>query len=1384
MIKKILLFILHLNFSTAAWAQLSFDHITVANGLSQSTVLSIYKDSHGYMWFGTRYGLNKYNAQHIKTYDYQSNDPSSISCSDYIYTILEDKKHNLWIGTRNGLNRYLPESDSFERILNSPSHPAGLSDNTVFCSYQDSKGNIWFGTNNGLNMLSSSSSRKFTHFYTATKSHPGLAGAQVYAIHEDRQKNIWIGTNKGVTRMSKENGQYVFTSFSESAADPASLKGDFVKTIAEDQQGRLWIGTETGGLNLFQPVSSTFSHYFHSPLQKNSLSSNDIRKIIVDQSGRLWIATIDGLNVFDPENRQFQAYDHDPGNPKSLSDNSIKDIYIDNQAAVWIGTMFGGVNVMHPNVIPFVTFQSSKLRNSISSNIVSAIISDPKGNLWIGTEGKGLNYYDTAAHQFKAYQNNTADPSSIGTNFIKAIYKDKSNRIWVGLHQGGLDLFLPASNSFKHYRHNPEDHRSISSDIVSSILEDSWHRLWVGTSAGLDIFDPRMQQFRSFLTDSSRKFRLTSNWIRCIYEDSKQNLWVGTGTGLNLMETGSKSFKPFLANTATKKSLQGNYINCVKEDYSGRIWIGVFHGGLSLYQPGSRSFKTYTIKDGLPGDNILNIQPDDNDILWISTDNGLSKFNVKTGNFKNYTVRDGLPTNEFNYSSCFRDSNGKLYFGTYNGLLSFTPRQIRANAFAPPVVFTGLRLFNQPVRIKDQTELLAKDISFSKELTFTHDQNVFSLEFSALNYNKPDRNLYRYKMEGFEKNWNEVSIPSATYTNLPAGDYVFLVSGSNNDGLWNTHPKRLLIHILPPYWKTWWAYLLYLLCSGAVLFLVIRFFRRQARLERDLYYEQLDHARQHGLYQMKLDFFTKVSHEIRTPLTLILAPLEKLLNITVGDAPVNRQLKHVKQNADRLIRLISELLDFRKIETDHLVLKVSKQDIVQFSRRVFDSFAGWSEDKKISYHFSTAEDAVQLYFDPLQFEKVLFNLLSNAFKFTAEGGAIRLSIECSEKHIEICVSDNGIGIPEDEQVHVFDTFYQSSQSLVSPGWGLGLALAKNIVQLHKGTIKVKSTAAFGDNPGDTGFTVTMLKGNAHFSAKEMCTDDHHKAYSPAEMQGTAEKYSDQLQGIIDSDIEIPERPTVSPLQENYTVLLVEDNDEVRGFIKESLEGQYKIQEAVNGMEGWEIAVSTIPDLIISDVTMPVMDGLQLCSRIKGDERTSHIPVVLLTARADYIHQLGGLEKGADAYIVKPFSIQLLELSMRNLFLARESMRKKYGQQITLLPQNKIIQSADEKFLARLMHCIEQHIEDADFGVTALVNEIGMSQTVLYRKIKALTGLTIVEFIKSVRLNYAMQLLIQHQLGIAEIAYAAGFSDRKYFSKEFRKQFGKSPSEFLDDHMQL
>ncbi|MFT4204295.1 MAG: two-component regulator propeller domain-containing protein [Chitinophagaceae bacterium] len=1331
----------------------SFDHLYVDNGLSQSTVLSICQDARGFMWFGTRDGLNRYDSYHIKTYRSSPNNRWSISTDEYIYALFSDRKGNVWVGTRWGLNRYVPERDGFEKIFRS-SQKGSISDNHIYCITQDSRGRLWFGTESGLNMLPNSDSRYFVNFFAGKNS---IVGNQVYVVYEDKQQRIWIGTTKGLTCMKQSAGQWDFTQYRHDNHDSSSLSDNSIKAINQDRQGNIWIGTESGGLDKWHEGSSHFTHYKHSA-SKESIASNNIRKISVGEDGQLWIATIDGLDILNTTDGTIQHIKHEPDNPHSLSDNSIKDIYRSKDGIVWIGTMYAGVNRMDDGTPYFKVYHYSKYTNSISSDIISCMLADDSSRgVWIGTEGKGLNYWNRTTDKFTHYYYNPSNPNTINSNFIKAVMKDDAGNLWIGTYLGGIDKLNMKAGTVSHYK-STATASSLPSDNVLCLFRTPTGNIWAGTSKGLCVYDPSIANFRPAQKTLDGVAAYSNRTIRCIEQDGRLNRWLGTSSGVIRIDSNGKEHF-YLSEDMDGDHKIKCYVDCIFEDHLHNVYIGTHGSGIHRYDPRVDAFVPFRVKDGLPSKNIMAIQEDSAFNLWITTDHGLVCHNPFSGVARRYDNRDGLSTNEFNANSACMLQDGTLLLGSYNGLVTFRPNELKDNENVSPSYFTEMRVFNRTVGIGGTDGILRQDITMTKDLELQYNQNAFALDFAALNYGSASKNSYAYRLVGFEKEWNKTEKPSAVYMNLPYGKYSLEVKGSNNDGYWGP-VARLGITILPPWWKTWWAYLSYGVLFIAILYCVIRFFRQRARLERDLHYEHINALRKEEIYRMKLDFFTKISHEIRTPLTLILAPLDKMMHAESRASQDIRQLRRVKNSAERLLKLVGELLDFRKMGNDGLAPHFSNVHLKSFVEKVYESFVPLAEQKNVGFTLAVYIDDDSVFsFDPSLVEKALYNILSNAFKFTPEGGnvALRCFVD-NNQTILFEIEDDGIGIAASEQQKIFEDFYQgNSSSPKTKGWGIGLSFAANIMRSHQGNIAVESQKQTAATKGHTIFTVSLpcVDAQAHEATETIFHTSTENANKPDARE--------MLPAAHD--------------RHRATILLVEDNNDVREFLKESLCIQYNILEASNGKQGMERAFSEIPDIIISDVMMPEMDGLDLCRHTKTDTKTSHIPVILLTAKSELPHQIQGLETGADLYLSKPFSMQMLELSLRNIIARQEAMKLQYSQLITLVPQNKHITLPEENFLQELMREIEQRMENADFKVANLARAMGMSQTVLYKKIKSLTGMTITDLVKSTRLKRAGQLLQQQKMTVAEVAYTVGFTDPKYFGKEFKKQFGLSPSEY-------
>lgn len=1309
-----------------------FNHLTVENGLPGSSIIAITQDADGFMWYGTQNnGLSKYDGVNFTNYINISDKPGSLS-GNTVSALLRASDGRLWIGTSRGINIYNSKKDKFDKI---PSHT--LSDSTIYCIYEDSDKNIWIGTKKGLHLLVDKSRYTFKLISGPGVQYPN--GRSVRCIFEDKDKNLWAGTQNGLIKITDKQHPLRIKEYQHDE-NPGSITGNYVTSIVEDASHQIWIGTHDNGLNKYDKSLDTFQHY----LQKSKgVINNNIRKLVVDKGGNMWIGTQEGLSIMNSKSGQLISYIHHPQDGRSISNNSIHSIYQDANQNMWIGTYFGGVNVAYAYNTPFEVHQYSEPGLSISNNVVSSIIEDNDQNLWIGTEGGGLNYYNLKTGSYTAYKNDPDDSRTISSNLIKKVYKDSRQNIWIGTsYNKGLNMLDTKSKTFRRFTVSQRD--ASSYDEITAILEDSYGQIWIGGQSGLYVVEKKGDTYNQILQPAHYPL-LQGKDVHTLYEDPQKNLWIGTSAGLYMLNRRNNNilpaFKEVLLATAN--------VNCIVADQKGFIWIATRNLGLIQWNSNSNTLTRFTTNEGLSDNNIWGIVEDDQMNLWLSTENGISKFVRSAASFINYDTYDGLPGNKFNINAYCKDHNSRIFFGGYNGLVSFLPRNIETNRFISPLRFTALRLFNKVVMAGDETNLLKSTITTSQKISFGNSQNVFTIDFAILNYIKPRKNRYAYKLDDFDKQWNYTQNTSATYTNLPPGNYTFLLKAANNDGVWGNETASITIKVKPPIWGTWWAYTLYILLAAAVLFFVTRFIYLRALFKKE--YE---------LQQLKLNFFTNISHEIRTHLTLILAPVEKLSFINKDNSKATEMLKHIKTNATRLLELVVELMDFRKAETNNLPLHVTKENINLLLADIAGSFHETAAGRCIQFHVEN-NSVSELYFDKNQMNKVFFNLLSNAFKFTPDGGKIKLAIHDMADDVHIKVTDSGKGIALENIKKIFTRYYQVEDNATNDtGYGIGLALSKALTELHKGQLLVASTPATGNSEGRTCFTVILRKGTTHFSKQQLLPlkQTDHQWEPPAEIQ-------DEM--------------LLAETNKKPVVLTVEDNPEVRHFIKDALEEAYTILEAADGKAGLAIAFEQVPDIVVSDVMMPEMDGLRFCHLLKTDERTSHIPFILLTAKSGQEHQVKGLEYGADLYITKPFSLEMLELQVRNLLSARMAMQQKYSRQLFLEPQGIPINNKDEHFLKKLLDIVEAHIGDPELGVTMLTEKVAMSKPVLYKKLKALTNMSVHDFIISIRLKKAALLLEQRQLNVSEIAYEVGYSDRKYFSKEFKRLFGKSPTEFAD-----
>lgn len=1362
-----------------------FLHLDVTEGLSQGSVFAIVQDHQGFIWIGTRDGLNKYNARKFIVYRNNPKDTTSLG-DNFIQSIAEDSKKRLWVGTGNGLNLYNRTLDNFQRIplanvetANSSGEPA------VHFIMEDHFHQVWIGTNQGLYRVKEEGLR-ITAELVFNSIPVDIAGERrffknIRSIYEDSEHKLWFCTDDGVITASYVSDNSKKLRINRAYPTYTTLKNTLDQravAILEVNPHVFWIATKTNGIVVLNEKTGSISHHKHVETDPHSLPCNDIRSITKDRKGRLWIGTFNGLSLY--EHGQFKNFYANDDDQYSLSNNSIRPIYQDKRGSIWIGTYFSGVNVIDNDIPAFKNFAHQAHRNSLSYNVVSSFVEDDLGNLIIGTEGGGINYLDKRQFKFSHSKYEPSNVRGLSHNNVKSLCFDREGNLWAGTYEGGLNLKRKGTNYFEHIKHNPNDQRSLSNNSIYALAEDREGNLWIGTyGGGLNVkrSGDRALSFDKYSLDNKT---LSSNLVRSIFEDSKGNLWVGTQNGLNLKRRNSNHFTFFTYDREKPRSISGNDVISIHEDKLHRIWVGTYMNGLNLYHPEDDSFTRFDASVGLPGNNIFGILSDDHDNLWLSTNAGICCFNPSTGSVRNYNTIDGLIGNEFIYGSYHKLADGTLAFGSSAGFTLFDPDSISINYFEPPVVLTDLRLFNKKV-LPGKESVIKKDISLIDELTLNYKQYVFSIEFSVLNYVHADKNRYAYLLKGFDQDWNYVNTPLATYTNLDPGTYELMVKGTNNDGIWS-EITSLRIHILSPPWKTWWAYSLYLLSGSLLIYFVVRFFQGKNKLKHELLLEHLALEKQQEIHEAKLNFFTNISHEFRTPLSLIVGPIERLQQIEQLPTNAKSLLHNAYKNANRLLNLVNQLLDFRKQESGSLHLQVQRTKLVQFVKDIMNNFLFLGEKKNIQLTLeNNAANDFDVWIDGEQMEKVITNLLYNAFKFTDSNGLIKIQVQARSASLAypsgsyiVEIWDTGCGIPEEHIPHVFTQFYQSKsyEDQTYIGSGVGLALAQGLVKMHHGNLSVRSNLGRQSNDFNTVFQLELPLGNAHFKPTQLLdTKDR--------FEDTGLKMNESIQEPFTSD-RMKGEEAIDNANHQSVVLIVEDNVELRRFVVESLQNKFKVLEAGDGLEAWPIIESTQPDIVVTDVMMPKCDGINLLRRIKGEKSTNHIPVILLTARTADPYMIEAFKEGSDDYITKPFSFRLLAWKIANVLETRKRLKEKFVQEYLLQPHKAEVTETNT-FMKEVIAIVEENLSDDNFGVHTLASEVGVSRTVLYRKIRHLSGLNLVEFIKVVRLKKAAQFLEANSgLTISEIAYKVGFSDPKYFSKTFKAFYNMSPKRYVED----
>lgn len=1342
-------------------------HYSIRDGLSQGVVNSIVEDADNMIWIATEDGLNRFDGYNFKVFK-QERGESMVNSDDFIQSLYRDSNDTLWISSRSGLLKFDPSNDTFRRF----SYDGKSALNDVSFITEGAGKNLWIAWYaEGLASFNKGT-RNFTPYLASTSS---LSSSHTVVLHEDRLGFLWIGTQNGGLNVFKvSNGQ--LGERIEMLSDQEHLPSGNVRTIVEDKFTNVWIGTSKG-LTVYLRQQNKFYTFNDTSFE---VAGKGIFSLLVDSNDNLWIGTqgsglyqldLRQLNTRQPGDFIFTRHTHLADN--DISKKTIQCFYEDSNKNLWIGTFGDGLYMISHEKEKFAHVQTP-LYNQSAMSLVSyyGICYDQEGNLWLGTDGNGLFVKEQSG---KDKQHYTADgkKGSLEDNSIQAALCDSKGRLWFGTYSHGVYRYDKQRGTFVHYAFKGADPNRAGGYDIRALFEDSKHRLWIGTNrGGLCLLD---EQSQSYSTPVGLPELLSSGDVRSIVEDKSGHLWLGFyGDGVHRFDPEKGKLEHYFGDQDSRGQLHNRIVYSLALDRQNDLWIGTAGGGLYQYDPSKKTLQNYTEKDGLINNTIYAILIDNNNQCWVSTNTGVSRFQPGSGRFTNYQAIDGLQEGQFNPGSgLYNYIAGYMCFGGTQGLNIFHPEQMEDHLSKPVVMITGLQLFNRPVSLGDRVggkPILNKVISKTDEITLTHDQSVITLEFVGLDYSHTERTRYAYQMEALDEDWNYVGNQrTATYRYLKPGKYVFKVKASNENDRWSDDYASLTVVIKPPFWSTPWAYVLYFVSAALLGMLIYRVSRKQISLRKRLKIEKAQRKHDRRMAMDKLTFFTEISHEFRTPLTLIIGPLEELLSRESLNSPHVRKLRMVHRNAHKLLELINKLLDYRKIESGSVILKVREDDVVSFVGEIFSMFNDLAEKKNIRYTFQAEQEQVLLWFDRERLEMVISNIISNAFKYIGEGNEIAVTVgsHFSDKYPQgravIKVRDNGMGIAKKHMGSIFEWFYKGDNSIAMSS-GIGLSLARKLVHLHKGEIYVESAEGRGST-----FSIKIPLGKAHFNDGEVTyiAAESEESAAPAFING-----HDEMGELVDGS---------SHRRNENVVLIIEDDAEIRGFIKEYVSDTYRVLEAENGTDGLEIAQTQHPDLIISDIMMPGIEGIEVCRQLKQNVRTSHIPVILLTARTSLQHQKEGIETGADAYMTKPFSPEILSLTISNLLKSRSSLMRFYRNLFmeTTVPEPGQERNAmDEKFLHSIYDLVRANLTKTDFNINELAEVLNMSRSLVYKKVKMLTGLSPVEYVRSLRMQEAAKLLRTHQYKVFEVVYMVGFSDLKYFRKCFAKEFGVSPSDYI------
>lgn len=1328
--------------------RISFDKITVNDGLSHSDVTSIIQDKDGFIWIGTYNGLCKYDGNKITVY----RTDNSLLSNNRILSLFATGDSLLYIGTETGgLNIYDAHSGTIKSFQHDEDDTASLPSDVINHIFEDQAHHIWICTDGGISRLDKSGERiSFTTHYLSQNPHELiLSGCEL----NDHQ--LLLGSNYGLAILDKKQAAY--SPFSRGEID------GLVHAIVPFSEDIFLIGSAKG---LFE--------YHRTNNEFIKISSVEALSIWVDKNQHIWVGSIkEGLHQFNASRQPVGSYQSDLSDPNSIVGNEISALYEDMSGVLWIGTIGGGISTT-PTIEKNIELHRiySNVNNKLIQKNIITFTEDHNELLWIGTKQYGIEIMNRKSNEFS---NLSGRQSNIVLKDVSAFYQDDKGAMWIGTWQGLFLIPPKVVDNIWNTRHitieNLNRNFSDANIGIYKIIKDRDNHLWISTSHGLYEYIPSEEnyykgQFIHYKHDALNTNSIQDDFVTDIHADSEtpvKTIWVGTRKGL-----GKITFEPGgtriqrINPSVQEGGLKGEFVSVIHQDAKKQLWIVTLGGGLNKIVEGrfdhsTPLFELYDkTKYPFVNNELESLQEDNHGNFWIGG-YGITKFNPETGETKFYGIKDNLQSNSFKIWSTCRLKSGEMVFGGVNGFNIFHPDSIKNNPIAPNVVLTGLKIFSREINPGDTINgkvLLPGPIHKTTQLRLPYNHNSLTLEFAALHYTSSAYNKYRYMLEGFDSEWHQTQGHDTygIYTNLKPGKYRFIVYGANCDGIWSNTPAMISIEVTPPFWKTNTAYFLYVVLFLIILSLIIRAALRHTQQRHNLEMEKALREEEQKSFDNKLKFFTDISHEIKTPLSLIAIPIEDLLLTPHIGNTTRSKLNLANQNIERLLKLVEQILDFSKYETHMMKINVCETDIVPFIQELSALFKPLANKKRITFvsDFEITDPIV--YIDREKMEKVITNILSNALKFTPNGGTIRLKCNEDEHFIYISIQDSGKGIRNEELERIFAPFYQSDNENVKGGTGIGLSLSKYIIDQHQGEIWVQSV----EEKGST-FYIKLRRGKEHFSASEV---------------------SEPVENIPDMDVDDGTNDEETfRYDKKATVLIAEDNKDFREYIVQILTLDYNVLQAENGFEAYEKAIIEQPDLIITDIVMPEMTGIELCDKIKNNIATSHISVMILTARNMLSYKIDGYEMGADAYVTKPFNLKLFKSRVNNLILSNQRMKSLFRTQVNIEPSEITVSSFDQKLLRKCLRVIEDKMEEVDFGVDELCKEVSISRPQLYRKIKSLVGLSPVQFIRSIRLKRAAQILSQDNSSVSEVMRRVGFNNLSYFSKIFKEEFGSLPKQY-------